>query len=188
MPTMIMEEVGATDLLKKEHKRIKDFFRQFEDATSDRQKKLIGDNSLREIEIHAALEEEIFYPAVRRFVGERQQVVQALASHHVAKFLVKELKNQPAGEHYNACFELLKDNILQHIEDEESDMLPHVENSELDQKQVAEQMVALKERYVVEGASRFTRKQKIAMAAAGVAAVGAIAYFTKRAIDNRRTA
>lgn len=185
MPTMLIEELGATDLLKKEHKRIKDFFRQFEDATSDRQKKLIGDNTLREIEVHAALEEEVFYPAVRRFVGERQQVVQALASHHVAKFLIKELKNQLAGEHYNACFELLKDNVLQHIEDEEAEMLPHVESSDMDLRKVAEDMVSLKESFIA-GKTRFTRGQKIAMAVAGVAAVGGIAYAVKRGLDNRR--
>ncbi len=146
METTLIESITATDVLRKEHQSIKDLFRQFDDASSDRQKKSVGDSASGRIETYTTLEEELFYPAVRRHVGERQRVVQALAALQVAKLLMKELKGLNGGEHYNARFNLLKDNIIQHIDEAEAEILPRVEKSDVDLQQLARQMFELKGR------------------------------------------
>src|SRR5579885_1421021 len=108
MDTNLIEKgLACTDVLRAECQRIKELFRQFDDASSDRQKKSIGDEALRRVEMYVILEEEVFYPAVRRVVGERQRVVKGLAAHQVAKLLIRELKTLSAGEHFNARFGLL---------------------------------------------------------------------------------
>jgi hypothetical protein len=184
METTIQEGISATDVLRNEHQIIKDMFRQFDDATSDRQKKSIGDDCLRQIEGHVVMKEELFYPAVRRYVGERQRVVQALAALQVAKLLIKELKGLPGGEHYNARFNLLKENIIQHVDEELSELLPRVEKSDLDLQQLGQQMLVLKNR-VTPSRFRNVNRQTVAAVAAGAAAVGIAAYLVNRFRNSR---
>jgi hemerythrin-like domain-containing protein len=187
METSILEGISATDVLKDEHQIIKDLFRRFDDAMTDRQKKSVGDDCLRQVETHVVMKEELFYPAVRRYVGERQRVVQALAALQVAKLLIKELKSLPGGEHYNARFELLKENIIQHIEEENGEMLPLVEKSNMDLQQLGQQMLVLKDR-VTPSRFRNINSQTVAGVAAGAAVIGIVAYLVNRFRDPKLNA
>jgi len=186
METTIQEGINAADVLRDENQSIKDQFRKFDDATSDRQKKSIGDECLRQIEGHVVMKEELFYPAVRRYVGERQRVVQALAALQVAKLLIKELKSLPGGEHYNARFNLLKDNIIQHIDEENAEMLPRLEKSDLDLEQLAQRMIVLKN---LATPSRFrnVNGKTVAAVAAGATVIGIAAYLANRFRNERRS-
>jgi len=184
METTVIEGVDATDVLRNEHRHIKDLLRQFEEAASDRQKKAVGDASLRLIEVYTHLQEELFLPAVRRYVGERQRVVQALASLQVAKLLIKELKGVSSGEHYNARFNLLKQNIVQHIDEAEADLLPRVEKSGLDLRQLAQQMLVLKGRVT----PRRMDGRTVAAVAAGATVIGVAAFLISRFRDDRLAA
>lgn len=178
MKSMLTKEtVGACDVLNEEQRRIKDYFHEFEDTDSDRRKKAVGDKCLRAVEIAIALEEELFYPAVRRSLGERQRVVQALAANQVAKLLIKELKALPAGEQYNARFELLKENLAQHFESVGADMFPRVGRSSMDLDRLGQDMIELKERLA---RAEFGTGRKIAGVAAGVAAIGTAVWLARR--------
>ena len=190
METTLIENMTATDVLRKEHESIKARFRQFDDATSDRQKKSVGDSCLRQIETYTALEEELFYPAVRRYVGERQRIIQAQAALQVAKILIKELKGLPGGEHYNARFNLLKDNIVQHIEEDEAEILPRVEKSDVDLQQLAQQMFALKGRVSPSLPSLLENidGRTVAVVAAGATVLGVAAWLVSRFRSNGRVA
>lgn len=180
--TLIEKGVSCTDVLRTECQRIKELFRQYDDASSDRQKKAIGDEALRRVEMYVILDEEVFYPAVRRVVGERHRVVKGLAAHQVAKLLIRELKNLPSGEHFNARFGLLRDNVLQQIDIEENELLPRVEKSDLDLEVVGAQMIQLRDRVLPERLnlqSGGTAKAAVA-AVAGLAAVGAVAWLVNK--------
>ena len=186
METTALEGISATDVLRKEHRNIKNLFGRFEEATSDRQKKSIGDACLRQIEVYTVLQEELFYPAVRRYVGERLRVVQAQAALQVAKLLIKELKALSGGEHYNARFHLLKENIVQLIEESEAELLPRVEKSRMDLRQMARQMQTLKERV-----SRMYQRidgRTVAAVAAGATVIGVAAFLIGQFRNSRRLA
>lgn len=183
MTATMIRELGAVELLQKEHEVIKGLFRQFEDATSDRQKKTIGDTCLRAIETYIAMKEDIFYPAVRRHLGERRLIVHALAAHQVAKLLINELKDMASGERYVARFAVLKENVLQLIDEEENEMLPRVEKFELDHHDVAVEMLRHKSRVAPFGYSFGSRK--IATTLAVAAAVGAVVWYAKRSSSSR---
>ena len=116
----------ALQLLRDDHKRVKDLFKQFEDADDRRAKGAIVDKALTELEIHAEIEEEIFYPVVRRDAdAEEDMMDEADEEHHVVKILIAELrKMKPTASHYDAKFTVLAENVKHHIDEEESEMLP----------------------------------------------------------------
>lgn len=185
MPTALLKTATATEILIQDHELIRSLFRQAEDAGGDERRKKIGDRCLREIEIHSLIEKKIFYPAVRRDLGEERLVAQALIDHEAAERMINELKGLAAGERYNIRFRALREIVEPHIEEEEAGMLPRVENSDMDIEQLGEQMLELKRR-IDPRMFEERRVRGVALIAGGVALAGGIAWLTARAISRRR--
>lgn len=118
--------VDALQLLRDDHKRVKELFDRFEAQEDTRGKGEIVKQALRELEIHAEIEEQIFYPAVREEAdGEDDLMDEAEEEHHVVKLLIAELKRmKPGAERFDAKFTVLAENVKHHIGEEESEMLP----------------------------------------------------------------
>jgi hemerythrin superfamily protein len=138
----------ATEMLREDHQKVKDLFEEFENAEEADDKLRIVRTALMELEIHATLEEEIFYPAVREQVedDDEDMMDEALEEHHVAKFIMRELQNmKPGDERFDAKFKVLAESVKHHIEEEESEILPKAEEMDLDQDQLAEEMTERKQ-------------------------------------------
>ena len=118
--------MDALQLLREDHHHVKDLFKQFEDAEDGRQKGRIVGEALTALEIHAEIEEEIFYPAVRKEAdADTGEMDEAEEEHHVVKLLIGELrKMKPGAPRYDAKFTVLAENVKHHIDEEESEMLP----------------------------------------------------------------
>jgi hemerythrin-like domain-containing protein len=119
--------VDAVKLLKDDHKKVKDLFRQFEKARSTDRKMKIAQEAMHELEVHAEIEEEIFYPAAKAKADKegKELVAEAVEEHHVVKVLIGELKALPeVNEQFEAKFTVLIENVEHHIEEEEKEMLP----------------------------------------------------------------
>jgi hemerythrin-like domain-containing protein len=119
--------MDAVKLLKDDHKKVKDLFRQFERARSDERKKAIAEEAMHELEVHAEIEEEIFYPAAKAKADKegKELVAEAVEEHHVVKMLISELKAmREVNEQFEAKFTVLIENVEHHIEEEEKEMLP----------------------------------------------------------------
>lgn len=121
--------MNATRLLKKDHDTVKELFRKFEKMKEEgsKGKQDVVQEIDRELEIHATVEEEIFYPAVKRARTEETKdiVLEALEEHHVVKTLLKELKDMsPKDESYDAKVTVLIENVEHHIKEEEGEMFP----------------------------------------------------------------
>jgi hemerythrin-like domain-containing protein len=116
----------ALQMLKEDHRKVQDIFKQFERAEDTSEKKRLVDEALMELEIHAQLEEEIFYPAVEQEVKPEDDLMEeAEEEHHVAKLLMAELKRmRPQNKNYDAKFTVLAENVKHHIQEEETEMLP----------------------------------------------------------------
>src|SRR4051794_8664798 len=100
----------AISLLKEDHDRVKELFDQFEAATGRAAKTKLVRRVLVELKVQAALEEELFYPAVRKPVG-KEVMNEADEEHHVAKLLVAELDSMDGSEsHFDAKFAVLAEN------------------------------------------------------------------------------
>jgi|SRR4051794_20667856 len=119
--------MDAVKLLKDDHKKVKDLFRQFEKARSEDRKKSIAEEVFHELEVHAAIEEEIFYPAARAKMDKDGKAVvdEGFEEHHVVKILIGELQALPkVDDQFEAKFKVLTENVEHHIEEEEKEMLP----------------------------------------------------------------
>jgi hemerythrin-like domain-containing protein len=123
---------NAVEMLKEDHEKVKALFRQYE-AAGDRayqKKQGIAEAVCTELEIHTTLEEELFYPAMKRKADQdgKDLVAEAVEEHHVVTTLMDELKGlDPKDERYDAKFKVLRENVEHHIEEEEGEMFPEAE-------------------------------------------------------------
>ncbi|HEY1189740.1 MAG TPA: hemerythrin domain-containing protein [Gemmata sp.] len=141
----------AVSLLKADHDRVKELFDQFEGARSRSARAKIVRAALAELKIHAALEEELFYPAVRAKVG-KEVMNEADEEHHVAKLLIAELDVMDGSEsHFDAKFRVLAENVRHHIKEEEDEMLPKAKGIKLNFEALAEKMERRKEKLLAGG-------------------------------------
>ena len=142
----------AVSLLKADHDKVKQLFDQFETAKSRPTKRKLVQEALTELKVHAAIEEELFYPAVRKAVG-KELMNEADEEHHVAKLLIAELDSMDGSEsHYDAKFMVLAENVRHHIKEEENEMLPKAKAAKLDFEALAEKMNRRKQRLLKDGA------------------------------------
>ena len=121
----------ATDMLKKQHREVESLFRDAlntEDA--DKRAELAEEIAVR-LSLHAAIEEEIFYPAFREVVGTKkgeELTLEAYEEHRVVKMLVAELPDlEPDAENFEARITVLKELVEHHVEEEEGEMFPAAE-------------------------------------------------------------
>src|SRR5262245_58675535 len=115
---------NAIELLKEDHEKVKDLFDEFEDADGNQEKLRIAKAAIQELKIHSAIEEEIFYPEVRKAMEEDEENImeEAEQEHHVAKVLIAELDQiDEMNETYEAKFIVLAENIRHHIKEEEGE-------------------------------------------------------------------
>jgi hemerythrin superfamily protein len=123
---------NAIDLLKADHAHVKDLFQQYEAAghRAPRKKQDIAEEVFAALNVHTMLEEELFYPAMKRKTDRdgKDLVAEAVEEHHVVKTLVDELQGlDPKDERYDAKFKVLMENVEHHIEEEEGEMFPEAE-------------------------------------------------------------
>lgn len=142
----------AATILKEDHDRVEALFDQFEEAKGRAAKRKIVRAALTELKVHAAIEEELFYPAVRKSVG-KEVMNEADEEHHVAKLLIAELDQMDGSEsHFDAKFLVLAENVRHHIKEEENEMLPKAKAAKLDFTALAEKMLQRKEKLLEDGA------------------------------------
>lgn len=141
----------AVSLLKQDHKKVKELFDEFEAATGKSAKRKIIREALTELKVHAAIEEEIFYPAVRKAIG-KDIMNEADEEHHVAKILIAELDSMDGSEsHFEAKFTVLAENVRHHIKEEEHEMLPKAKGVNLNFTEIADKMLLRKEQLLKNG-------------------------------------
>jgi len=129
---MLLPENHAIAILLKDHDNVKQLFDTFEKAKSTAEKEKIIAAALSELKIHAVVEEEIFYPAVRQHVG-KDLMNEADEEHHVARVLIAELdRDGRANDHRDAKFKVLSESVRHHIKDEEGEVLPKAKELQID--------------------------------------------------------
>lgn len=137
---------SATQLIRRDHKKVDGLFDKFEQTKKADGKKRILDQVIQEIEIHAKLEEEIFYPAVRKQLGEEDLLDEAKQEHQQAKEIIGELKKLHGEDgQLEDKFSELVECIKHHVEEEEGELLPKVEESEMDLAEIGDELTERKQ-------------------------------------------
>lgn len=119
--------MNALDLLKKDHAAVKALFRTYEKAgdRAEVTKKSLFDEIKAELDVHAEIEEQIFYPAVKAARSEeaKDTVREGLEEHAIVKTLLGELSAMtPADEQFDAKMKVLIESVEHHAEEEEEEM------------------------------------------------------------------
>jgi hemerythrin superfamily protein len=113
--------VDAIVMLKDDHKAVKALFRKLKGHDLSVVPKIC-----EELTIHAEIEEQVFYPAIRPLV-EELDVNEAYEEHHVVKLLIGELEAMSAeDENYEAKAVVLMEMVEHHVEEEEGELFPEV--------------------------------------------------------------
>jgi len=134
------------DILKKDHRKVRKLFDEFEAAEDSRSKTRIIQETLRELEVHAKLEETLIYPAIREKIDDQEVMDEALEEHHIAHMLINELKRMKHNdERYEAKFTVLGESIKHHVKEEEWTMFPKAEKAEINWDGLSQEAVKRKE-------------------------------------------
>jgi hemerythrin superfamily protein len=133
--------MDAITLLKNDHRSVEKLFKTFA-RTGDRAKKTKAElvaGMVAELSVHAAVEEQVFYPAIRTEVPDTQdEVLESLEEHHVVKWLLSELDGMsPDDERFDAKVKVLTESVRHHVEEEEQELFPRV-RSALGRKRLGE--------------------------------------------------
>ena len=120
----------ALALLKADHQTVKQLFRKYE-SLGDRanaQKMELSRRIIKELSVHAAVEEQLFYPALKPLTDDlKDKVLEALEEHSVAKWELAAIeKMKPTDERFDAKMAVMMENVLHHAEEEETAMFPAV--------------------------------------------------------------
>jgi hemerythrin superfamily protein len=122
--------VDAIELLKKDHRTVDDLFKRIEKAGSGatKTKRNLAERIIKELSVHAVVEETVFYPAVREASDEiRDDVLESLEEHHIVKWVLNELDGMdPEHERFDAKATVLAEMVRHHVEEEEKELFPKV--------------------------------------------------------------
>lgn len=121
--------MDALSLLKKDHAKVKGLFKEVEglgDRAAGARKKLFEQID-QELELHARIEEQIFYPAFKKKAAKdsekKDEVLEAYEEHAIVKHLLGELKAmEPRDETYKPKIQVLMELVQHHVKEEESEM------------------------------------------------------------------
>ncbi|MDQ1497775.1 MAG: hypothetical protein QOI86_1115 [Actinomycetota bacterium] len=127
--------MDAITLLKNDHKTVEDLFKRFEKLgpRAVKSKEDVVARIIRELSVHAAIEEMLFYPAIREAVDDGNGdiddlVLESLEEHHIVKWVLSELDGMSAeNERFDAKVTVLMENVRHHVEEEEGDLFPKVQ-------------------------------------------------------------
>jgi len=117
--------MNAFTLLKNDHKKVAGLLEKL-DATTERGVKTREElfaTLKQEVDIHAKIEETIFYPALQEYEETRDITLEDFEEHRIEKQFLAELKSLAKDEEqWTAKFTVLKENIEHHVEEEEGEM------------------------------------------------------------------
>lgn len=130
MPTS-QRQKDVCDLLDADHKAVKKMFKEFDSLSESKargaaQSRLdLARDICVELTVHAQVEEEIFYPAVRNAIKETDLIAEAEVEHQTAKDLIAQIQAaETADEEFNAKVKVLGEYIDHHVKEERNEMFP----------------------------------------------------------------
>jgi hemerythrin-like domain-containing protein len=153
-------EKDACDLLDADHRNVKKMFKQYEELMESRgrtaaQKKMdLAQQICQELTVHAQIEEEIFYPALRAALKDTDMLAEAEVEHQTAKDLIAQIEGMgEADEMFDAKVTVLGEYIDHHVKEERNEIFPKARASrKLDLISMRDELMARKEELMGETA------------------------------------
>jgi hemerythrin superfamily protein len=148
----------ACDLLDADHRAVKKMFKEYEELTGSRarsaaQKKMdLARQICHELTVHAQIEEEIFYPALREALKDTDMLAEAEVEHQTAKDLIAQIEQLgDADEMFDAKVKVLGEYIDHHVKEERNEIFTKARaNRRLDLVAMRDELEARKEELMAE--------------------------------------
>lgn len=119
---------SVTELIRFDHSHVLVTFHQYTATSKVRVKKALAETICDALEIHATLEEEIFYPVIRRLNPNEPVILKSEPEHDEMRRMIAELRETRASDqrHDALLHDLMRD-VMHHVADEETVLLPEAE-------------------------------------------------------------
>jgi len=118
--------VNAIDLLKQQHREVERLFKKIEKAGPEEKEKLF-DELADALAVHAAIEEQHFYPATKDARTE-ELLEEAVEEHLSVKRIIADLlEMEPDDAQFDAKMKVLQEQVEHHVEEEEKELFPKVQ-------------------------------------------------------------
>jgi hemerythrin superfamily protein len=138
----------AVSLLKSDHRQVKEWFQEFEEARSPTVKQKLATNICNALTVHAQIEEEIFYPAFLKATKDKDIHHEAEVEHSCAKQLIADIEDSsPTDDYFDSKVHVLSEMIKHHVKEEEQadGMFDEAKKSGMDLKSLGEELLERKE-------------------------------------------
>lgn len=152
--------MDSIQLLKDDHEKVKKLFKEYEALGKKAlsKKRDISDKILMELEIHAEIEEQIFYPRVKEATNDEKiekLIYESFEEHKIVKTLVAELKeSDEIDEVFEAKMKVLRESVEHHIKEEQTELFPGAKKALKEElKELGNEMEEKKEDLKVEKAA-----------------------------------
>ena len=143
--------VDAFSFLEQDHREVEDMFDEYDELDDERRKLPLAKKLCQALRVHAAIEEEIFYPEARKATKDDDLLDEALVEHASATRLIEEIEDmEPGDELYDAKVRVLGELVKRHIREEEEELFPEVESAGLDPDAAGTKLAARKEELMSE--------------------------------------
>jgi hypothetical protein len=142
--------MDAMSLLKEDHRKVKKMLEELE-STTERGVKTREELFMKvkqELVVHEAIEEDIFYPALKEHPKTKEIALEGYEEHHVVDTVMAEIEGVAYDdEKWGAKFSVMKENLEHHIEEEEGEMFEQAKQvfDQDELTQLGESMKARKE-------------------------------------------
>lgn len=154
---------NALTLLRTDHSEVAEMFEKFEkrkDKMNAAQKDALVSEICLALTVHAQIEEEIFYPAVRPEIDDDDLMDEAEVEHDSLKELIAKIEGEgPDGDLYDAHVIVLGEYVKHHVKEEQNEMFKKVRETDIDLKELGAQLMARKEELMAEMASGGARSK-----------------------------
>ena len=122
-------------------------FKEYESLKSNSKKKALVSKICTALSVHAQIEEEIFYPAFKLALKDKELVPEAAVEHATLKNLIAQIEGvEPDGEMFDAKVKVLSEYVKHHVKEEQNEIFPKAkEASNLDLADLGEKLLERKE-------------------------------------------
>jgi hemerythrin superfamily protein len=135
----------AIALLRADHKLVSALFAEYEKARTTSKKKTLVSQICTELSVHAQVEEEIFYPAVKKALKDKEMIPEATVEHATLKALIGQVEGvEPDGEMFDAKIKVMSEYVKHHVKEEQNEIFPQAKSTNLDLVELGSRMAARK--------------------------------------------
>ncbi len=150
-PTSASKPKEAIALLRADHKHVSELFDAYEKTRSNSKKKSLVAEICTELSVHAQIEEEIFYPAVKLALKDKELIPEATVEHATLKDLIAQVEGiEPDGEMFDAKIKVMSEYVKHHVKEEQNEIFPKAKETNLDMVELGSKLAERKSELLAE--------------------------------------